>query len=222
MNNSVNNVNNSKRIVKIVITGGPCGGKSTLLPKLKIDLPDYGWTPLIVHETASELITGGIAPWTCKSNLEYHLIQMKLQLVKEQLAQQAAEGMDADNIVILCDRGLLDARACMSEGEFRQACNILNYTDNKNMNTFIDTLSDRYSAVFHLDTVANGYSEFYTLANNEARHESIQEAIHQDELTRLAWEGKKNWFLIQNSYNFDTKMCNAESMIICYLKTILI
>ena len=51
-------------ITKIVLTGGPCAGKTTALSWIQNNLPKYGYTVLYVPETATELIGGGVAPWT--------------------------------------------------------------------------------------------------------------------------------------------------------------
>ena len=74
-----------KKIHKIVITGGPCAGKSTALSWIQNAFTQRGYTVLFVPETATELITGGVAPWTCGTNLDYQKCQMKLQMEKERL-----------------------------------------------------------------------------------------------------------------------------------------
>ena len=57
-------------ISKIVITGGPCAGKSTAMSWIQNAFTQLGYTVLFVPETATELITGGVAPWTCGTNAE--------------------------------------------------------------------------------------------------------------------------------------------------------
>ena len=52
-------------ITKIVITGGPCAGKTTALSWIMNSFTEKGYVVLIVPETATELINGGVAPWTC-------------------------------------------------------------------------------------------------------------------------------------------------------------
>ena len=95
-------------ISRVVITGGPCAGKSTAMSYVQNAFTELGYTVLFVPETATELITGGVAPWTCGTNLEYQKCQMRLQLEKERIFLQAAKTMNADKILIVCDRGLLD------------------------------------------------------------------------------------------------------------------
>ena len=45
-------------ITKIVITGGPCAGKTTALSWIQSNFTKLGYTVLFVPETATELITG--------------------------------------------------------------------------------------------------------------------------------------------------------------------
>ena len=78
------------KISKIVITGGPCAGKSTAMSWVQNAFTQIGYTVLFVPETATELITGGVAPWTCGTNAEYQKCQLKLQIEKENIFEQAA------------------------------------------------------------------------------------------------------------------------------------
>ena len=73
-------------IEKIVITGGPCAGKSTALSKIQTEFTQMGYTVLIVAEAATELIMGGITPTNCK-RFQYHLLNMQLE--KEQIYETA-------------------------------------------------------------------------------------------------------------------------------------
>ena len=59
------------KISKIVITGGPCAGKSTAMSWVQNAFTQMGYTVLFVPETATELINGGVAPWTCVTNTEF-------------------------------------------------------------------------------------------------------------------------------------------------------
>ena len=72
-------------ISKIVITGGPCAGKSTALSRIQSEFTALGYRVLFIGETATELIGGGVAPWTCKTNGEYQKLQLRLQIEKEKI-----------------------------------------------------------------------------------------------------------------------------------------
>lgn len=77
-------------VTKIVITGGPCAGKSTGFSRIQDEFTTMGYRVLFVPETATELITGGIAPWTYKNSDEFQKYLMKLQLEKEKVFYDAA------------------------------------------------------------------------------------------------------------------------------------
>lgn len=49
-------------IKKIVLTGGPCAGKTTALNWINNYFSSRGYSVLVVPEIASELITNGVAP----------------------------------------------------------------------------------------------------------------------------------------------------------------
>src|SRR5699024_12172203 len=59
--------------------------------------------------------------WTCGTNAEYQKCQMKLQIEKENIFEQAARTMAVDKVLIVCDRGTLDNKAYMDDIEFAEA-----------------------------------------------------------------------------------------------------
>ena len=74
-----------KQITKIVITGGPCAGKTTGMSWIQNAFTEIGYSVIFIPETATELISGGVTPWTLESNLDYQLCQMRLQIEKEKV-----------------------------------------------------------------------------------------------------------------------------------------
>ena len=134
------------KITKIVITGGPCGGKTTAMGKVQKDFSKIGYKVLFVHETATELITGGVAPWTLVTNEEYQKCQISLQKRKEEIFERAAKNMGAEKVLIVCDRGVLDNRAYMNDTEFKNVMGALGLNEVEER--------DQYDAVFHLTTAA--------------------------------------------------------------------
>ena len=185
-------------ITKIVITGGPCAGKSTAMSWIQNFFGKQGIRVLFISETATDLITGGVAPWTCSKNVEYQEYHLKLQLLKEDIYYKAASNLKDERILIVCDRGLLDPKAYMNEFEFKQAL--------EDLNTNEIELRDNYDAVFHLVTAAKGAAEFYTLENNAARKETLEEARELDDKLIAAWTGHPHFRVIDNSKNFEEKM----------------
>ena len=198
-----------QQITKIVITGGPCAGKSTAMSWIRNAFRQRGYAVLFVPETATELITGGVAPWTCGSNVEYQMCQVELQLTKERLFAQAARTMPEEKILIVCDRGVMDNKAYMSDEDFKAV--------QKALHGEAVQWRDSYDAVFHLVTAANGAEKFYSSANNAARYESVQEAIELDDRLAAAWTGHRYLRVIDNSTGFEEKMRRLETEIAVFL-----
>lgn len=196
-------------ITKIVITGGPCAGKTTALRRIQDAFSKSGYTVLFISETATELITGGVAPWTCGTNAEYQTLQLQLQLKKESVFEKAAQTMKADKILIVCDRGALDNKAYMTAEEFTAAAQTVNSSE--------VVLRDSYDAVFHLVTAAKGAEHFYSTANNAARTETLEQAAALDDRLISAWTGHPHFRVIDNSSTFEDKMKRLVSEIASFL-----
>ncbi len=196
-------------ITNIVITGGPCGGKSTAMSWVQNAFTQMGYKVLFIPETATELISGGVAPWTCGTNPDYQKCQLKLQLAKEKIFREAAQTMADENILIVCDRGTLDNKAYMTEREFDFVLEMLDTNE-------VD-LRDNYDAVFHLVTAAKGAEEFYTTANNVARKETPEEARLLDDKLISAWTGHPHLRVINNEGDFESKMRSLIAEISSFL-----
>lgn len=196
-------------ITKIVITGGPCAGKTTAMSWIQNAFIEKGYAVLFVPETATELIKGGVAPWTCRTNEDYQNCQMKLQREKERIFEQAALSMKQEKVLIVCDRGELDNKAYMDDETFARVL--------KNLGTNEVALRDSYDAVFHLVTAAKGAEEFYTTENNSARIESVEEAAAMDDKFIAAWTGHPHFRVIDNSSDFVDKMRRLIAEIASFL-----
>ena len=190
--------NKDKQIIKIVVTGSPCAGKTTAMSLIQKTFSQKGYKVLFVSELATDLINGGVAPWACGSVADFQKNLMHLQLEKEKTFVNAAKTMAEEKILIVCDRGTLDSKAYMSELEFQSAINELKISEVE--------LRDSYDAIFHLVTAAKGAKEYYTLENNSARTETLEEAIIADDKLINAWTGHPHFRVIDNSSDFDNKM----------------
>ena len=198
-------------VKKIVITGGPCGGKSTALDWINRYFTDIGYKVLFVPESATELITGGVTPWGCKDTLEYQTCQLYIQLEKEKVFERAASTMKTESgkVLIVCDRGVLDNKGFMTDDDFYKMVADLGRNEVE--------LRDNYGAVFHLVTAAKGAEKFYTTANNPARTETPEQAAYFDERLLRAWTGHPHLRIIDNSTDFETKMQRLIKEICVYL-----
>lgn len=196
-------------ITKIVVTGGPCAGKSTALSRIQEEFTKMGYTVLFVPETATELINGGVAPWTCKTSDEFQQFLIQLQIQKEAVFEKAAVSMATEKVLIVCDRGMLDNKAYMTPQGFFDTLKKLNLNEVE--------IRDNYDAVFHLVTAANGAEDYYTKANNTARTETLEEARAIDEKLLDSWTGHPHLRVIDNSTDFQNKINRLISEISSFL-----
>ena len=187
-----------KEITKIVITGGPCAGKTTAMSWIQNHFTDLGYHVIFIPECATELINAGISGRTCKDLVSFQSALMTLQLQREKIYEKAARTIKNKKILIVCDRGMMDSKAYLSSLEFATVINNLNKNEVE--------LRDNYDAVFHLVTAAKGAEKFYTTENNTARSESIEEAVNADNKLINAWTGHPHFRVIDNSSNFEDKM----------------
>lgn len=185
-------------ITTIVITGGPCAGKTTAMERIRDRIALLGYTVLFIPETATEFISGGVAPWTCGTNLDYQKCQMELQLEKERLFRRGAATMPKEKILLVCDRGAMDNKVYMSPEDFDALLAHVSATE--------EQLLRRYDAVFHLVTAAKGNAAHYTTANNAARIETAAEAAALDDKLIAAWSGHPHHRIIGNAESFEEKM----------------
>lgn len=191
--------NKFKKVFKIVITGGPCAGKSTAMSRIIEEFTNIGYKVLVVPETATELIVGGIKPFgNCLKNYEFQQLLLKTQLFKEEVYNTAVKKMKSDKLLILYDRGALDGKAYITENQFKKLL--------KEEGLNEPLLRDSYDAVFHLITCAKGAEKYYSLENNGARTESVKKARLLDDKIISAWSSHPRLRIIDNSTDFKTKI----------------
>lgn len=132
--------------------------------------------------------------------LKFQINVMKMQMVLEDTFLETALACD-QQVVILCDRGVMDGMA---------------YTDDNTWQALLDEtgwstiqLRDRrYESVIHMVTSADGAANFYTDQNNEARYETVAQAIELDKKLINAWVGHPLFCIIDNreSVSFSKKI----------------
>ena len=101
-------------------------------------------------------------------------------------------------VVIICDRGALDISAYLSTEMWEKITGLCNVTTQQ--------LRDRYDAVLHLVSAADGAEQYYNTTSNEVRTEGIEKARLLDRKVIQAWSGHPHLRVINNHDNFDTKI----------------
>lgn len=197
------------KITKIVITGGPCAGKTTGLSYIEQELSKIGYKVIFINESATEIILSGLNKGSCKNNLEFEKNIISLQLNKEQLYMDYCQNLPYENVLLVCDRGVMDCKSYMNDEEFKQALLDLNLDEIQ--------LRDNYDAVFHLVTAAKGAEHAYTTANNQARFETIEQAKIADDNIISVWTGHPHFRAIDNSSTFEDKLKRLVKEICSFL-----
>lgn len=196
-------------IKKIVITGGPCAGKTTGMSYLEQELTKMGYKVVFLNESATELILNGLGLGANKTNLDFERNIIQLQREKEKLYVEFCKNLPDEKVLLVCDRGIMDCKSYMTDYEFNQALEQLS----------LDKIQvrDNYDAVFHLVTAAKGAEHAYTNSNNQARRETLEQAIEADNRTMNAWTGHPHFRAIDNSTDFENKMKRLVKEICSFL-----
>lgn len=195
-------------VIKIVLTGGPCSGKTTALAYVSEKLREQGIEVITIEERATKLILNGKTPQNL-GRYEFHKLLFELQLAEENEKTAIANKMPCDRVVMLSDRGLLDNKAFVTQEEFDR------YSSLNGANE--DIIRNSYDAVFHLVTAADGAESSYNLTNNSARSETIEQAKMINKEILSVWTGTPHLRVIDNSTSFDKKLERLMTEILSFL-----
>jgi CYTH domain-containing protein/predicted ATPase len=186
----------------IVLTGGPCSGKSSSLAYLTEKLSDHGFMVFVIPETATLITNNGIDRRKMdrpKQVMMYEEAILEMQLSFEETYSRAVSRIFPEKRkVILLDRGVMDIKAFVPREDFRDMLKRKGLKEVK--------LRDRYNGVVHLVTAADGAVEYYTGENNKARIETPEEAIRLDERIRESWLGHPHFRIVDNRTDFEGKI----------------
>lgn len=188
------------QVTKIVLSGGPCGGKTTVLSHIREKFSSLGFTVYIVPETPTLLLMAGVSNKTLdfNDNVAFQTAIIRIQMALEAEFLRLAEAQDKP-VLIVFDRGLMDGRAFCTDAEWTTVLS--------NIGTVTPMLRDKgYDAVIHLETAAAGAPDGYTLENNPARKETAQQAIEADRRIRSAWTGCPKLKIIKSNPDFNAKI----------------
>lgn len=179
--------------IKVAITGGPSGGKTTLIETLK---KEFGSQISVVPEAASILYSGGFP--RKKSILGRIATQRAIYYTQREL-ETIAIG-ESEKSLLVFDRGSLDSIAYWpnDEDDFF-----------KNIHSTKSEELARYDWVMHLDTASN---ENYDLSN-PIRTETHTEALLLNEKIKMAWNGHPRRITIASDGDFLAKITKSIQVI---------
>ena len=197
-------------IYNIVLTGGPCSGKTKTIKALKEMLSESGYYVILIPETATELIKANIVP---KNDYEHVLmfqdIVLNLQLIKEKKACEYANFIKTDTpIIILYDRAVLDNSAYLpSERDFDDLLNNYSLSEIE--------LVDKYDLVIDLVSLSSLRKDLYV--NDDVRKEDSNLASSLDKKTLQGWMLSDNLKIIKPTDTIEEKINYVYDIIINYI-----
>lgn len=193
-------------IKKIVLTGGPCAGKTTALVRVTEYFSNQGYKVFTVPEVPTLITQSGWNYMTDNKAFYYEgeLIILQLQLQLEDSIMRMAETVAKEQpCVIICDRGAMDISAYISKEMWQELLNRVGTTTSE--------ICTRYDAVLHLVSAADGAEKYYTTANNAQRYEQANEeglklARMLDKKVLDAWKHHSHFRVVDNNDIFERKI----------------
>ncbi len=193
-----------KEIKKIVLTGGPCAGKTTALVKIVDYFSNYGYKVFTIPEVPTLYSQAGWNFLTPNRKLYYEGERaiLETQLALEDMFMRMAEVCTKPTLIV-CDRGTMDISAYMTPEMWEDIT--------AKAGTDTNQLRARYDAVLHLVSAADGAEKYYTTATNATRYEQMNEeglriARELDKKVVNAWTGHPHLRVINNNDDFQAKL----------------
>ncbi len=190
-----NGLNGTNGRCRIVLTGGPGGGKTTAVDLFRREI---GERVVVVPEAATLLFSGGFPRVTearargAAQSAIYHL-QRNLEDV---------QSMRFPERILLCDRGTADGAAYwpMDSPTFFEA-----------MHTTEEAELARYDAVIFLESAAIGGSSIE--GGNPERIENNEEAIALDRKLYALWSKHERFVVVPHNRSFFKKITHGLATI---------
>ena len=178
----------------IVITGGPCAGKTAVLEFVRKIFCQH---VAILPEAAGILFSGGF--WRLQSVSAQNAAQKAIYHVQTEMESLVLE--EKRWVLGLCDRGTLDGLAYW-QGHEKNFFNCLNTTKDKEY--------AKYTAIIHLKTpdASSGYNH-----KNPIRVETPQVALEIDHRIGEIWKDHPAYVSIESTEDFFTKVNIATQTI---------
>ncbi len=173
---------------RIVLTGGPGGGKTTAGDLFRREMEDR---VALVPEAATMMFSGGF-PRVAKPEA-IHAVQRAVYHVQIHL-EEALIAQHPEQI-LLCDRGTVDGAAYWPEGSDAFF---------KDIGSTLERELSRYDAVIFFETAAVGQMSIE--GGNPTRNESLEQAVKLDRKLRTLWSQHKRFILVPHNTSFFKKI----------------
>lgn len=191
-------------ITKIVLTGAPCSGKTTIMNKLKNHYEAFGYYVAVMPECARQVIQNGVSR---RDMYAFETEVIRCQLEFENRVDEEISNCKADKVIAIYDRGIADAFSYVTENQAEEI--------KKQLNLDLISVWSRYDAVIMLEA-AN--PEYYTKDNE--RLESYEDVLEAQSRLLDVWVGHPHLRYIKSCYIFEQKLENVIREIDCVLSNI--
>ena len=186
---------------RIVLTGGPCAGKTTLSEMIERAFQN---SVVSVPEAASLLFKGGFPRFDPQE--ARRSTQRAIYGVQQNL--ETAFAAQYPDRVLVFDRGTVDGAAYWPEGAeaFFQE-----------QSTSLERELNRYTGVIYLESA--GREDYLRhMSKNPHRRESWEEAKQLDQETRKLWERHPSFTLVRNNRSFERKVIEVLAAVAVHIK----
>ena len=224
-------------VLRIVLTGGPCSGKSSALAYLQERLQEghsssSNHPQAVVYcapEAATLLVHSGITfdPHfkSHTQQLQYQLAICRMQLaLEDNLTRVAASRIRVDagtgtgdvnssvkqRAIILCDRGIIDNKGYMSDQLWQDVLGTLHEEEHAGptaTSSYEETLLQRYHGVIHMDTAAKGALAFFK--NGETVDDSGKAVLRRESPEQASALDDQMWKVWQ-SHPYHRRVKNSN------------
>jgi hypothetical protein len=201
-------------VPKLVLTGGPCAGKTSCLRAIN---ERFAGDVITAPEAATLVLGSGFPPpgherihcspaeWIAAFQGAILSIQQEVEAAFERLAQNCRVRL------IICDRGVLDGAAYWLGGrdEFL-----------RHFGLSLDACFARYCGVLHLQSLAESHPHLYGRAGNAIRFEDVEGARAAERAVRAAWEGHPGLKVIPGGEDVRDKVAQVLAHVEAILATL--
>jgi CYTH domain-containing protein/predicted ATPase len=197
----------SATVPRVVLTGGPCGGKTTAIDAVTSRLREHGFAVFVAPEAATVVLTAGGKQF---NQTDAQRINVQEAIAKIILAQEDAIARLAEQCgkpaVLLCDRGMMDAVAYLPDGAWPEV-------SKRNDWNRVALRDERYDAVIHMVTAADGAPQQYRTHDHAVRYETAEQAVAVDRRLQATWLGHPHLRVIPCRDDFDAKLAHAADTV---------
>jgi predicted ATPase len=214
----------SSTVIRVVLTGGPCGGKSSALNTLSKLAADSDFDVLIAPETATILFNSGVILDDSNKKLmqtfQSSVLDLQLQLERTMTAVASKTGRPT---ILILDRGMMDGKAFCASEMWEHALHDKSPVRSSAASMTEAYILQRYDAIVHLQTAAanEATKQFYKngwttddSGRSVFRRETLKEAALVDEKLQRAYRDHPNHIFVPAGSSFEEKLNRVSTAVL--------